>query len=232
MIFSVALLFSCSKSEKTIETNMESGKSVISFSDVEFSGEDHIININDVKECADTIDFRVSEGPYMGSTGSDKVRIKIPSKAELVDAEVKVSFYPTLWNDDLNVSLIELIYLYDLPVVITKKLPIKDGYFVYKYINSKNEQAIKDLLNSLSSDILIKSISKVPVEYSKKERSIPEIESWKTEEKEWIKMAKNYDRNKNIVEINPYEEEIILTYRDKDGKEFQKVLKHTAIVGN
>ena len=227
------LLLSCGRSEKTIEDNSNIGKNVIDFEVAEYNGDDNIINISDIKDYADTIEFRVAEGAYMGISNSmEKVRIKIPSEAELIGAEAKVTYYPTLWNDDFDKKLIQLIYLYDFPIVIRKNLPIKDGYFEYKYINTNEENDIKKLTNSLNSDILINSISNIPSEYSKKGCSTPGMEDWKTEEKEWIRMAKGFDNNKNIVEMTPAEEDIILTYRDKDGTEFKKVLTHTPLVGN
>ena len=165
----------------------------------------------------------------------DYLKIKFKSDAKVVRAEKVVHLYPTVWSGRER-NLMQYIYLFDLEYCIVQPLDVKRGVIFYPAGGPFRNEASDRYFRDLSKSQILSSVQKVPEEY--KEDLSYQSKDWNEEQKQWLAIADSYQpgeltNNKyEPFEVNPYEIDLVVTFRSEDGVDFKKIFRDRAIVGN
>ena len=167
----------------------------------------------------------------------DPVRIKIITDAQIVKAEKIVHYYPTIWAGP-NDEAIQSIYLFNLEYKDKMSLKVKDGIIEYPMSGMNSEVEFEKFFGKITKAQLLSSIKKVPDEYERKGSNLLyEMNSWKSEEKVWKKIANKYhlgeliDEENEPFDVDECEIELVVTFKNSQGL-FTKTFCDQVIIGN
>lgn len=169
---------------------------------------------------------------------ADNLKIKFDIESEIVGACYVENYYPTIWSDE-DENLIQYIYLFNLGKEYKKDLKVEDGKTIYLSRVSTPYEEIESWFAPISKEMILSSIDKLPANYKEKEKSEGsyELENWNVEANKWKKKVSHYKQGDfkfypSEFDISPYESNLIVTIKGKDGKIYTKVFKNYVIVGN
>ena len=193
------------------------------------------ISLDDICKDKDTCDARTLIGNNYFYGG----KIKIQTDAQIVKAEKITHFYPTIWSG-LEDDVIQVIYLFDMEYKDVLPLSVSDNTIEYHPEAYGSLKAINAHFDAITQNQLLAAIKQVPNEYKNKGTLMGyeyETKSWNVDMKVWNKIAKKYtpgeftNAENEPFEINPYEIELVVTFKDKNG-EFTKVFRDEVVIGN
>lgn len=193
------------------------------------------IDISDLIDKKDTLDAEEIIGANY--VLSDTARIKIIADAEIVKAEKKTYYYPTVWASPGD-EVMQFIYLFNLGFVDVMPLNLNEGIIEYPISGLSSEKDYMDYFGKITKSEILSSIDRVPAEYASKDTLMAyECNTWESESKTWKRIADGYRQGELIDDVNEpfdvdkFETMLVLTFKNDKG-EFEKVFRDEAVIGN